>query len=76
MQGSDEGWRLLLGPAVQRGLCFFHANPDKLSELGRQGGTCGSSPSSNRVYCIVICPIPANLAEVCVPLRIPATRRM
>jgi hypothetical protein len=26
-------------PAVQRGLCFFHANPDKLSELGRQGGS-------------------------------------
>jgi hypothetical protein len=26
-------------PAVQRGLCFFHANPDKLSEMGRQGGS-------------------------------------
>lgn len=25
-------------PAVQRGLCFFHANPEKLAELGRQGG--------------------------------------
>ena len=26
-------------PVVQRGLCFFHANPDKLSEMGRQGGS-------------------------------------
>jgi hypothetical protein len=26
-------------PAVERGLCFFHANPDKLSEMGRQGGS-------------------------------------
>jgi hypothetical protein len=25
-------------PAVERGLCFFHAHPEKLSELGRQGG--------------------------------------
>jgi hypothetical protein len=25
-------------PAVARGLCFFHAHPEKLSELGRQGG--------------------------------------
>ena len=25
-------------PAVERGLCFFHAHPDRLSELGRQGG--------------------------------------
>jgi hypothetical protein len=23
---------------VERGLCFFHAHPDKLAELGRQGG--------------------------------------
>ena len=25
-------------PAVEAGLCFFHANPEKLAELGRQGG--------------------------------------
>jgi len=25
-------------PAVERGLCFFHAHPEKLAELGRQGG--------------------------------------
>jgi hypothetical protein len=25
-------------PAVERGLCFFHANPEKPAELGRQGG--------------------------------------
>ena len=25
-------------PAVERGLCFFHANPERLAELGRQGG--------------------------------------
>ena len=24
--------------AVERGLCFFHAHPEKLSELGRQDG--------------------------------------
>lgn len=23
-------------PAVERGLCFFHANPEKLSEMGRR----------------------------------------
>jgi hypothetical protein len=23
---------------VERGLCFFHAHPEKLAELGRQGG--------------------------------------
>jgi hypothetical protein len=27
-----------LAPAVERGFCFFHANPEKLAELGRQGG--------------------------------------
>lgn len=26
-------------PAVERGLCFFHANPDKLAEMGRLGGS-------------------------------------
>jgi hypothetical protein len=26
-------------PAVERGLCFFHAHPEKLAELGRQGGS-------------------------------------
>jgi len=25
-------------PAVERGLCFFHAHPEKLAALGRQGG--------------------------------------
>jgi hypothetical protein len=25
-------------PAMERGLCFFHAHPEKLAELGRQGG--------------------------------------
>jgi len=25
-------------PVVEAGLCFFHANPEKLAELGRQGG--------------------------------------
>jgi hypothetical protein len=25
-------------PAVERGLCFFHAHPEKLATLGRQGG--------------------------------------
>src|ERR1700675_2730108 len=25
-------------PAVEEGLCFCHAHPEKLSELGRQGG--------------------------------------
>jgi len=25
-------------PAVKEGLCFFHANPEKPAELGRQGG--------------------------------------
>jgi hypothetical protein len=25
-------------PAVERDLCFFHANPEKTAELGRQGG--------------------------------------
>lgn len=25
-------------PAVERGLCYFHAHPDRLRELGRQGG--------------------------------------
>jgi hypothetical protein len=25
-------------PAAERGLCFFHAHPEKLAELGRQGG--------------------------------------
>jgi hypothetical protein len=25
-------------PAVEGGLCFFHAHPEKLTELGRQGG--------------------------------------
>lgn len=25
-------------PAVEGGLCFFHAHPEKLSELGREGG--------------------------------------
>jgi len=25
-------------PSVERGLCFFHAHPEKLPELGRQGG--------------------------------------
>jgi hypothetical protein len=25
-------------PVVERGLCFFHAHPEKLAELGRQGG--------------------------------------
>jgi hypothetical protein len=25
-------------PAVERGLCFCHAHPEKMAELGRQGG--------------------------------------
>jgi hypothetical protein len=25
-------------PALERGLCFFHAHPEKLAALGRQGG--------------------------------------
>ena len=25
-------------PSVERGLCFFHAHPEKLAELGREGG--------------------------------------
>lgn len=25
-------------PAVEKGLCFFHAHPERLAELGRQGG--------------------------------------
>src|SRR5207248_10926486 len=25
-------------PAVERGLCFFHAHPEKTAELGREGG--------------------------------------
>jgi hypothetical protein len=25
-------------PAVEEGLCFFHAHPEKLAYLGRQGG--------------------------------------
>ena len=25
-------------PAVERGLCFFHANPERPAEFGRQGG--------------------------------------
>jgi hypothetical protein len=25
-------------PPAERGLCFFHAHPEKLTELGRQGG--------------------------------------
>ncbi len=25
-------------PAMERGLCFFHAHPEKLAEIGRQGG--------------------------------------
>ena len=27
-----------LAPAVERGFCFFHAHPEKVAELGRQGG--------------------------------------
>jgi hypothetical protein len=38
VQGSDEGWRSVPGAAVGGGLCFCHAHPEKLSELGRQGG--------------------------------------
>ena len=25
-------------PAVEKGLCYFHAHPERLAELGRQGG--------------------------------------
>lgn len=29
---------LCKAPAVERELCFFHAHPEKVAELGRQGG--------------------------------------
>jgi hypothetical protein len=29
---------LCQAPAMERGLCFFHEHPEKLAELGRQGG--------------------------------------
>jgi hypothetical protein len=38
VQGSDEGWSFLPGTPAEGGLCFFHAHPEKLTELGRQGG--------------------------------------
>src|SRR5207248_4826878 len=39
-------------PAVERGLCFCHAHPEKLSELGRQGG------QKNRRVSVDACSIP------------------
>ncbi len=41
-------------PAVERGLCFFHAHPEKLAELGRQGG------KSNRRWD----PVDRNLSKI------------
>src|ERR1019366_3856520 len=41
-------------PAVERGLCFFHAHPEKLAELGRQGG------KSNRRWD----PVDGNLSKI------------
>jgi hypothetical protein len=35
-------------PAVERGLCFFPANPEKLSEMGRQGGIRNRSEASTK----------------------------
>jgi hypothetical protein len=34
VQSSNEGWR----PAVEGDLCFYHTHPERLAELGRQGG--------------------------------------
>jgi hypothetical protein len=41
-------------PTVERGLCFFHAHPEKLAELGRQGG------KSNRRWD----PVDRNLSKI------------
>lgn len=35
-------------PAVERGLCFFHAHPDRLKELGRLGGRANGRPRDNQ----------------------------
>jgi hypothetical protein len=37
-QARTKAGAVCKAPAVERGLCFFHANPEKLAELGRQGG--------------------------------------
>ena len=37
-QAQTKAGGVCPAPAVVRGLCFFHAHPEKLAELGRQGG--------------------------------------
>ena len=36
--GRTKAGKKCNAPAVERGLCFFHAHPEKLAELGREGG--------------------------------------
>jgi hypothetical protein len=37
-KATTKAGRPCQAPAVERGLCFCHAHPEKLAELGRQGG--------------------------------------
>jgi hypothetical protein len=37
-KGRTKVGKKCTAPAVEGGFCYFHAHPDKLSELGRQGG--------------------------------------
>jgi general stress protein YciG len=36
--GRTKAGKTCNAPAVKGGLCFFHTHPEKLAELGRQGG--------------------------------------
>lgn len=35
--------------ATEGGLCYFHANPDKASELGQRGGKAKTPPSTSEL---------------------------
>src|SRR5271169_4516261 len=44
-KGQTKSGNPCRAAATAGGLCFFHANPDKASELGRIGGRSKSNPA-------------------------------
>jgi hypothetical protein len=44
-QGRTKGGNPCRAAATAGGLCYFHANPNKASELGRIGGRSKSTPA-------------------------------
>ena len=47
-KGRTKAGKPCLAAATEGGLCFFHANPDKASELGRIGGRGNRHASPGR----------------------------